>query len=317
MTKIYLCFVDGGHANLLADGSANPAATPGKETPFIKSLGRRIQEEEFNQPTADLLRRELARCGVRVYDPAAGVGKDVPLKQRTDYANRIYREYCGKYGAANVSSIYVSIHYNAIDGKFDGPGRDPEGFSVHIHPGTKNKAAGRLAKCIIDELKNGTTQKNRGIVEQNLHITRETAMPAVLTENGFMDNEREALLMLNMDFRKEVAIEHAKGVCKYFDIPHKPAVTVAATQPKPTQPGARPPGPKLFRVQVGAFGNKANADALGKQLTNAGFGAPYVKLDEDGLYKVQVGAFSLKSNADALQIKIRKAGFQTAYVNHN
>ena len=44
-------------------------------------------------------------------------------------------------------------------------------------------------------------------------------MPAVLTENGFMDNEREALLMLNPSFQNEVATEHTKGICSYFGIP--------------------------------------------------------------------------------------------------
>jgi hypothetical protein len=57
MSKIYLCFAEGGHAGLLANGSANPTATPGKETPYLKSLGRRVQEEEFNQPTAEKLRQ--------------------------------------------------------------------------------------------------------------------------------------------------------------------------------------------------------------------------------------------------------------------
>ena len=43
-------------------------------------------------------------------------------------------------------------------------------------------------------------------------------MPAILTENGFMDNKREAMLMLDKAFITEVATEHFKGICKYFGI---------------------------------------------------------------------------------------------------
>ena len=48
-------------------------------------------------------------------------------------------------------------------------------------------------------------------------------MPAILSENGFMDNKREAILMTNPHFQLEVAQEHAKGICKYFDVKYVPA----------------------------------------------------------------------------------------------
>lgn len=208
MEKVYLAFIEGGHGY----------NTAGKRTPSIKSLGgRQIKEHEFNEPTAQKLIEELKRCGVHVFDAAAG-DRDVPLKERVDYANKIYYQYCAKYGKENVVAVYVSIHFNALDGVFGGS--DPSGFSVHIYKGHKTKDAGRLAQYIVDELKNGTKQVNRGVVEQDLFITRETAMTAVLSENGFMDNENEALLMIDPKFQLEVAVEHAKGICKYFGIPY-------------------------------------------------------------------------------------------------
>lgn len=214
MAKVYLAFVEGGHAGLYKQ-IATPSKTPGKESPYIKSLGRRIQEEEFNEPTAAFLIAELKRCGIHVYDCAPGA-EDVPLDKRTDYANKIYWQYCSKYGRENVVAIYISIHFNAFDGTF--AGRNPSGFSVHIYPGNRNKEAGRLADCVINELKDGTKQINRGIEEDNFHVLRESVMPAILSENGFMDNPTEAALMLNKDYQKEVAIEHAKGVMRYFGL---------------------------------------------------------------------------------------------------
>ncbi len=207
--------------------------TKGKETPYIKSLGRRIKENEFNKPVEIKMGKHLQRSGI-VWHQMAPTDEDTSLKERTTRANQLYWQYCQRYGRENVRAVYVSIHFNAVDGKFDGPGKDPEGFSVHIQPGHRNKAAGKLAKFILDQLSKGTKQKNRGIVEQNLHITRETAMPAVLTENGFMDNEREALLMLDPSFQNEVAEEHARGICDYFGIPfvEEQRVSTIAKEPE-------------------------------------------------------------------------------------
>lgn len=63
----------------------------------------------------------------------------------------------------------------------------------------------------------------------------------------------------------------------------------------------------LYRVQVGAYSKKANADAMVKKIKKAGFDTYMVKVD--GLYKVQVGAFSKKSNAENMKAKITALGF--------
>jgi len=65
----------------------------------------------------------------------------------------------------------------------------------------------------------------------------------------------------------------------------------------------------LYRVQTGAFSNKANADAMLAKVKAAGFDTYMVKVDN--LYKIQVGAFSEKTNADAMAAKLKAAGFDT------
>lgn len=63
----------------------------------------------------------------------------------------------------------------------------------------------------------------------------------------------------------------------------------------------------LFKVQIGAFSKKTNADNLAKRAKARGFDQYIVK--EGGLYKVQIGAFSQKANADEAVKKAKKAGF--------
>jgi len=65
----------------------------------------------------------------------------------------------------------------------------------------------------------------------------------------------------------------------------------------------------LYRVQTGAFSNKANADAMLAKVKAAGFDTYMVKVGN--LYKIQVGAFSKKANADTMAAKLKAAGFDT------
>lgn len=70
--------------------------------------------------------------------------------------------------------------------------------------------------------------------------------------------------------------------------------------------------PLYYRVQVGAFRNRENADRLVYQLTDKGF--PAFLLYEDGLYKVQVGAFMQLGNAIRMEQRLRDAGYSTVIV---
>jgi TusA-related sulfurtransferase len=77
----------------------------------------------------------------------------------------------------------------------------------------------------------------------------------------------------------------------------------------PSKPTPKPDPKVLYRVQTGAFSNKANADALEAKLKKAGFDTYMVKVGN--LYKVQVGAFGVKANADTMAKRLKAAGFDT------
>lgn len=209
---------------LIAIDDGHGSATPGKRTPFIAALGRQVRENEFNKPVANFLEAELKRCGFRTMQ-LAPTDYDTPLVQRTNAAN-----------AARANAL-VSIHFNAFDGNFAAP--TPNGFSAHIHPGSVEGR--KLADAILRRLSGGTKQTNRGVVEQNLHMTRESRMPAVLVEYGFMDYLPEAMLMLNRDFQKECARETAMGICDYFGVPYVP-------EQKPATPAPKPPAKEDVKV---------------------------------------------------------------------
>jgi N-acetylmuramoyl-L-alanine amidase len=250
----------------LCDGHGSD--TPGKRTPAIPTLkGRVIHENEFNKAVIKFLDEELRRCGFRTL-LVAPTDADTPLKARTDLAN------------AKGADAYISVHYDALDSKFDGEGKDPEGHTVFVYKGQRGKASGKLAECVHKYLVQGTPQKDRGIKEADFHVLRETHMVAILTENGFMDNLKEAVRMIDPKFQKECAVEHAKGICEYFKVEYVPYVAPKPPAPKPATPNpVSKPSKEIHKVQVGAFGDKANAQELADRLKKLGF--PTVIVSED------------------------------------
>ncbi|MEN6313268.1 MAG: N-acetylmuramoyl-L-alanine amidase [Clostridiaceae bacterium] len=191
-----LICVDDGHG----------MTTPGKRTPFFPGTKKFMHENEFNCAVADLLKANLERCTFRTIMVAPG-DTDVPLKTRTDTANNA------------KADLYISIHANALNGIWG----NQQGISTHHYPGSA--ISKRVATIIHKYMIQGTQQKDRGIVESDFHVLRETKMPAVLVECAFMDNLREANLLLSDAFREECADEICKGICEYFAVPYVPAVT--------------------------------------------------------------------------------------------
>lgn len=64
-----------------------------------------------------------------------------------------------------------------------------------------------------------------------------------------------------------------------------------------------------YYVQVGAFGNKTNADNYVKQLMSQGFGG-YSRLEENGLYKVYAGSYEEKRDAEYLKGVLESYGYE-------
>jgi len=194
-------FIDDGHGE----------GTPGKRTPDG------VQENRFNKPTAEKLGNKALAMGWNVVYTAPEL-KDVPLSVRTDRANAEYAKLKQKYPGVDPKklAIFVSIHYNAYDGKYD---TNKGGVETYHYPGSTGGKA--LASAIQKYLAMGTPQINRGVKSANFHVLRETHMIAALVEAGFMDDRTEAALMLNEDFQDEVATEILKGCCEYIGIPYE------------------------------------------------------------------------------------------------
>ena len=91
------------------------------------------------------------------------------------------------------------------------------------------------------------------------------------------------------------------------DLASKVTAKLGCGQAPEVKPESQPSG-TLYRVQVGAYSVKANADAQLAKVKAAGFSDAFVT-KVDNLYKVQVGAYSVKKNADNMLANIKNKGF--------
>lgn len=125
---------------------------------------------------------------LRLDDPTGK--KDIALKKRTDAAN--------KYGA----DFYLSIHHNAgVNGGIGG------GIVTYVY--TKADAESKKwQEALYEALMNHAGLKgNRadGTLKANFHECRESNMPCVLIEAGFMDSKTDVPIILTSKFADEVA----------------------------------------------------------------------------------------------------------------
>ena len=61
-----------------------------------------------------------------------------------------------------------------------------------------------------------THAESRGVKAGNFHVIRETTMPAVLVEGGFITNHEESTLLYDKKYLARIAKGIAQGVEKYF-----------------------------------------------------------------------------------------------------
>jgi len=123
------------------------------------------------------------------------------LTQRTNEANA--------WGA----DAFVSIHINAGGGT---------GYEDYIYNGGVSSDTHKLQSAIHNEVA-PLFSTNRGKKSKNLAVVRQSKMPAVLTENGFIDTKKDADFLKKDSNLKEIGQAHARGIAKFFSLKKKPS----------------------------------------------------------------------------------------------
>lgn len=152
-------------------------------------------EKTFNLASCLLIEKYLKRANLKVAMTRRD-DSDTTLAGITEFAN------------VRKAKLFYSEHHNW----FRAP--DVNGREWFRFP---NSVGGlRLAESIERHLKIATDQPLRRWAESNFQVLRNTHMPAVLFEGGFMSNPGDLALMKDSDWLDRNALAKALGIIEYL-----------------------------------------------------------------------------------------------------
>ncbi len=157
------------------------------ETVGKRSPDGLLREFSFNSAIADLVKHYLINEGFTVFF-AHNAQEDVPPTTRIQLANSL-----------NVDA-FVSIHANAFGSDWN----SANGIETFVYP-TASKESIALASLVQSALITACNRTDRGVKKANYAVLRETRMPSVLIECGFMTNQEEAALLMSNAYRVQCA----------------------------------------------------------------------------------------------------------------
>lgn len=141
---------------------------------------------------------EIQAVLTRASDKHLGASKKADLAARARLANQAQ------------ANCFISIHCNSAGNSV---ATGIETFA--LGPGGQGE---KLARFIQAELIRETELADRGVKFANFKVLRDTAMPAVLAELGFVSNPAEEKLLRNPIWQDKAAQAIAKGVRAYLGI---------------------------------------------------------------------------------------------------
>ena len=201
------------------------------------AVSNNTKEKDLNLSIALACRDVLARHGVSV--------KMSRTKDEDDSLSEEIRE-CNAFSP----DLAVDIHNNA------GGGDGAEAF--YHHGGGVSKT---LAENVLSEIVK-TGQNSRGAkIRKNANgkdyyaFIRNTTCPAVIVECAFVDNATDLEILATEGKRQSMGEAIAKGILKTLGVEFQ------------AETGT------IYRVQVGAYKVKANAEAMLNKIKSAGFDA--------------------------------------------
>ena len=152
----------------------------------------RVYEKHLALDTSVRLEKHLKSMGYRTVMTRRG-DYFLTLPQRCQIANR-YRD-----------AIFVSVHFNYTWKQ------DVSGLETFYHNSEGQKIANQVQNCLIRY----TRAIDRDEKFARFYVIRNTNMPSILVEGGFVSNEAERNRMKSARFREALARAIADGIQRY------------------------------------------------------------------------------------------------------
>jgi len=159
------------------------------------------EEKRICLSTALLVRKYLDQLGYKVI-LTRSTDVFIPLSRRVKIAH------------PSRVSLFVSLHYNSSSNS------TAHGIEIFYNDSKKQKAKSKasikLADNILKDMVHRTKARSRGVKRGNFYVIRETKVPAVLIEGGFISNPNERAKLRSRAYIDKIARSIANGIDKYY-----------------------------------------------------------------------------------------------------
>lgn len=114
---------------------------------------------------------------------------------------------------AAKANLFISVHGNSLDLTY--PNREKiNGSETYYSRGDSLPFAQIMHKHLVM----ATGFKDNGVRSKSLHVTRETSMPSILLEVGYLSNTGNETSMFNEQFQENLAREIVAGIKEYLGL---------------------------------------------------------------------------------------------------
>ena len=235
--------------NLLILDAGHAKSTKGKN-----NASQNFYEWEFNN---DMQYKIKARCealGIKVFltNPNPDKVSDIALTTRASLANDYWLRN------SKPKTIFISLHANAFSSE---SARGTETYIAKNASSTSKNFAKVLNDEVVKVMKSlDKNAKDRGVKCKDWTVIQKASMPSVLLEYAFYSNLGDLKILKNN--RSELVEATVKSICQYFGVEYKKEITTNTN--------------KLYKVCIGAYKNKDNADKILKEAKSKGFKDSYI-----------------------------------------
>ena len=172
-----------------------------------------LREKDLTLSVYNKVSSRLASLGYSVLT-SRNTDKDVDLVSRADQANK------------SNADMFLSIHFNA-GGRGASYGIETYYYKArpeytpainkdkHNDPERLEKSR-KLAQKIQQSLVSKTGAYDRGVKRETFAVLRETSIPSILVELGFIDNREEANKIKTNEYQEKLADGIVDGIVEYY-----------------------------------------------------------------------------------------------------
>ncbi|WJQ85920.1 GBS Bsp-like repeat-containing protein [Streptococcus parasuis] len=290
--RSYTIYIDPGH------GGVDSGASYGG-----------VYEKNLALSVANKLKANLIQLGYQV------------LMTRTADYNVDFKTERPQMANQSNADLFISIHFNATGlPSSDATGietywyqYDPEyqpkiNAAMHNDP-TRLAESQILANQVQTSLISGTGAVNRGVRRDTFAVLRETAIPAILVELGFMDNPSD-LQKINQDsYQTKLANALAQGIDNWYGAVGSKPTSGTSTQKKSTEQSQMTTSQQSFFnkilpaiQQVSQKNSIVTSVMLAQSILESGWGTSQLATNAYNIFGIKADS-SWKGNTYTVQTK--------------